>query len=82
MVIVTVINVIEQALLVLILAKVILSYVMNPFHPVRRTVDSIVEPMLNPIRQVIPFIGGFDFSPIVLILLIEIAASLLRGILL
>ena len=82
MIIVTVINVIEQALLVLILAKVIWSYVIDPFHPVRRTVDSIVEPMLNPIRQVIPFIGGFDFSPIVLILLIEIAASLLRGILL
>lgn len=37
----------------------------------------ITEPALNPIRKVIPYIGGIDISPVVLILLLMFAQRLL-----
>jgi YggT family protein len=54
---------------------------MDPYHPVRRTLDSIVEPMLAPIRRVIPPIGMIDFSPLVLLLLIQLISNLLINLL-
>lgn len=42
-------------------------------------IDRIVEPLLRPIRQVIPPVGGIDLSPMVLIfLLILIDRAVLR----
>lgn len=37
---------------------------------VGRTVAAIVEPLLAPIRRILPPLGGMDLSPIVLLLLI------------
>ncbi len=61
----------------LVIAYVILSFVMDPYHPVRRWVNSIIEPMLMPIRRVVPLVGMLDFSPIVLLLLIRILSNLI-----
>lgn len=71
------INFIAQALIILIIVSVILSYVMDRYHPVRRWVDSIVEPLLMPIRRVLPPMAGLDFSPLVLILLLQLIANLI-----
>jgi YggT family protein len=79
--IVSLINVLTQVIVLLILAKVILSYFMSPYHPIRQTIDRIVEPMLAPIRRVIPPIGMIDFSPLVLLILIQIVGRLLINIL-
>ena len=62
----------RDLLVLLVIVSVILSYVMEPYHPVRRWVDMIVEPMLVPIRRVVPLVGMLDLSPIVLIILIRI----------
>lgn len=64
-------------LTIAVLVDIVLSYFMDPFHPVRRFFDSLVEPMLNPIRRLLPTMGGLDFSPLVLIILIEIIESVL-----
>ena len=61
----------------LVIVSVILSYFMDRYHPVRRFVDSIVEPMLMPIRRVVPLIGMLDISPIILIVLISIISNLI-----
>ena len=71
------INIISQFLIILVIVKIILSYFMDPYHPVRRTIDNLVEPFLAPIRRVVPLIGMFDFSPLVLIILVQILASVL-----
>ena len=65
----------------LIIAYVILSYVMDRYHPVRVWVNSIVEPMLMPIRRVVPPIGMLDLSPMVLLILIQIISNLIIKIL-
>jgi YggT family protein len=50
---------------------------MDPYHPIRRAIDGVVEPMLAPIRRFVPLLGGLDFSPLVLILLIQLLANFL-----
>lgn len=71
------INSLQFILVLIVLVSVILSYFMDPYHPVRRFLDRIVEPMLAPIRRVVPLIGMLDFSPLILILLIEVVGNLL-----
>ena len=71
------INALSQLLVLLVIVSVILSYFMDPYHPVRRSIDSVVEPMLAPIRRVVPLIGMLDFSPIILIILIQILSNLI-----
>ena len=77
MIIETIIVVIEQTLIILILLKVVLSYFMDPFHPFRQSVDKLIEPLLKPIRQIVPSFGRFDFSPVILIILIEVLSRVL-----
>jgi YggT family protein len=71
------INALQQILILLVIVSVILSYFMDPYHPIRRGVDRIVEPMLSPIRKIVPLVGMLDFSPLVLIILIQIVCNLL-----
>ena len=79
--IITIINIVAQLLVLLVFVSVILSYFMDPYHPIRRGVDNIVEPMLSPLRRVIPTVGMLDFSPLVLILLIQLIKSLIVSLL-
>jgi YggT family protein len=67
----------QQVLILLVFASVILSFFMDPYHPIRRSVDSVVQPLLNPIRRVVPLVGVLDFSPIILIVLVQIGFNIL-----
>ena len=79
--VVQIISLLSQLITLLVILKVILSYFMSPYHVVRQTVDSIVEPLLAPIRRIMPQTGMLDFSPMVLIILVQIVARLLIGLL-
>lgn len=76
-ILVSAILLIRNILELLVIVSVILSYFMDRYHPVRRWVDAIVDPMLNPIRRVVPLIGMLDISPIILIVLIRIISNLI-----
>ena len=76
------INMFSQVLTFIVLAHVILSYFMDPYHPVRAFIDRLVEPLLSPIRRVMPQIGMLDFSPAILIILVQLIASVLVKLLL
>ena len=45
--------------------------------PIVRILDDITEPILRPLRRVIPPLGMFDLSPIVAILLVSFVTRLL-----
>ena len=60
-----------------IVAGVLLSWLMafgvvNPYNPTVRAIDralsALTEPLLRPIRNVLPNLGAVDISPIILIL--------------
>jgi YggT family protein len=68
-----------------VLATVIISWlmafnIMNPSNPYVRQVSyalrRMTEPVLMPIRRVLPDLGGIDISPIVLIIGIQFAQQL------
>ena len=55
-----------------VLAAVVMSWVRVDWrHPLARTVYNLTEPVLAPIRQVLPIMGGLDFSPMVLLLVLR-----------
>ena len=75
----------------LIIAQAILSWLVafNVINLHNRFVDGlysflnrITEPMLRPIRRVLPDLGGIDLSPMVLILVIIVIQRMLPALLL
>jgi YggT family protein len=60
-----------DAYTIVILAGVILSWTSLRYdHPLMRVSRALTEPLLGPIRRVLPSVGGIDFSPMVLLFLI------------
>jgi len=45
---------------------------MNLQHPILSLISQIIEPIMAPARRIIPPMGGLDFSPILVILLIDV----------
>jgi YggT family protein len=75
------INVLAQIITLLVIISAVLSFFMSPYHPLRQTIDRLVEPMLAPIRRVVPAVGMFDFSPLILIILVQVVATALVNLL-
>ena len=71
-----------QIVILVVIIQTILTYFLSPYHPIRQLIDRFVEPMLMPIRRVLPSLGMLDFSPLVLIILLEVIDSVLQRILL
>ncbi len=64
--------------LILIIIGVILSWVGQNFrHPIVPLVFQLTDPVLAPIRRVLPPLGGFDLSPLVAIIGIQFLIILL-----
>jgi len=66
----------------IVIASAILSFFLPPYHPAREALDRIVDPFLNPIRSMVPMTGMMDFSPLILIILVQILSRILIYILL
>ena len=62
----------------MVLLLAVLSWV-NPHAPIAPTIDALTQPFLAPLRRVVPLIGGVDLSPLVLILLLQLALTLLQS---
>lgn len=76
-IIINIVHILARIAFVLVLFSVFLSYFMDPYHPIRRRINQVVDPFLNPIRKILPPIANIDFSPIILILLIQLVEYLL-----
>jgi YggT family protein len=67
----TVINIALGAYIWLIIGRVIISWVnADPYNPIVRFLFAATEPVLAPIRRRLPYLGGLDLSPMLLILAI------------
>jgi len=57
--------------MVVVIARAILSWVSpDPHNPIVRIINQLSEPMLFPVRRRVPYFGGIDFSPIIVLLVI------------
>lgn len=76
-----VVRMICELLIWIVIASSLLSFFVEPYHPLREALDRIVNPLLNPIRSMIPSAGGLDFSPLILILALNFVERILIGLL-
>jgi YggT family protein len=72
--------------IIVLLARVLLSWVqVDPRNPVVNLVNQLTEPLLAPIRRMLPQPGALDFSPMIAFVVVliaeQIVLSLLRSLL-
>jgi YggT family protein len=79
-IIANVINFIVLVISLLVILKILLSYFVAPYQPVRLIIDRIVDPLLRPIQRIIPPIGGLDISPIILLLIVQVLGRIIVSI--
>ena len=51
----------------------------SPFAPVVSVLYRLTEPVFAPVRRVLPQTGAFDFSPLVVLLAIQLVIAPLLG---
>ena len=62
-----------------VLASVIVSWIHLPLNnPVVRFCNSLTDPILTPIRSVVPKVGGADLSPFVLLIGLRILRRIIQ----
>ena len=70
-------------LYIAILGRVILSWVQippsNPLYPIATMIFQVTEPILAPLRRVLPKFGMLDLSPMVAIFLIIFVQRVISG---
>jgi YggT family protein len=62
-----------------VIIHIVLGYFLSPYHPARQFTARLFEPLLDPIRRILPQTGMLDFSPLVLIILVQLIEFLLVG---
>jgi YggT family protein len=63
----------------LVIVYAILSWVQAD-SPIVDVIDRLCAPLLRPFRRIIPLVGGFDLSPLALLVILQIATFILAGI--
>jgi len=73
------INFVLSAYIWIIIGRAIISWVNpDPYNPIVRFLYEVTEPVLSRVRRFIPaFVGGIDFSPMIVILVIIFLQSFL-----
>jgi len=67
-----------QLLTIAILLRAIFSWFpLSPSSPIVSILHEITEPILSPLRRVIPSMGAFDITPVVAIIILQLISSLL-----
>ena len=72
-----VVNIIGNVLTLFIIADALMSFFVSPFHPLRQALGRILNPLYAPLRKVIPSVGMMDFTPIVLLLIIQVLQNII-----
>ncbi|MGE3983722.1 MAG: YggT family protein [Dehalococcoidia bacterium] len=66
-------------LIIAIIARSLLSFFMDPRHVIFDFLATITEPILAPIRRVMPRMGMFDLSPLVAIILLQVLGRVIHN---
>jgi YggT family protein len=56
---------------IIIVVRAILSWVSQGGHPVEKVMSQLTEPLLRPIRKILPQMGGLDLSVLVFLLALQ-----------
>lgn len=80
------INLLFRIFSILVFVRIIFSWVrVDPYHPtwgpILRFVYQMTEPIMAPVRNAMPAMGGLDFSPIIVLLGLDLLRALIVGVL-
>ena len=76
------VRILGTVLYIAMLGRVILSWInVGPRNPISVIIYQITEPILQPIRRVMPKLGMLDFSPMIAIVLITVVQRILSRVL-
>ena len=78
---VTILNGLYYAIFILIFARIILSWVNIGGYQIRDLVFRLTEPILAPVRRLMPATPGLDLSPMIVLILASIVRRILIGLL-
>lgn len=76
-ILIRIIDLVYWAVFILVFARFLLSWVNIGSYEIREWVFRLTEPMLAPIRRLMPATAGLDFSPMILLLGIYILRTFL-----
>ena len=81
---VDVIKIVLWLVWIAIFARVLVSWIATPGrgglnNPIVNFIYQITEPILAPLRQVIPRLGLFDFTPMIAMVIITVIISILES---
>lgn len=65
----------------IVVARALVSWVNpDPYNPIVRFLHNATDPLLYRIRRILPFqMGAFDFSPIILLLVLSVVQQVVVG---
>jgi YggT family protein len=67
-------------LAIALLIRALLSWVVrDPYNPIVKALDTITEPILQPLRQIMPRTGMIDLTPMVAMILLFLLSSIVRS---
>ncbi len=69
-------RVVVSGLMGLLIVYAVLSWV-QARSPINDVIARLCEPLLQPVRRVLPLVGGIDLSPLVLLVLLQVAMIVL-----
>lgn len=72
------IHLIISGLIGILFLSVILSWI-QAHSPVCHLMEKLSAPILNPIRRVVPLIGGLDLSPLLALLLLQVIQKVMAS---
>jgi YggT family protein len=72
--------IIVQVVLSWLLAFNVLNTSSNGVRTFAIAIDRITAPLYRPVRSILPDFGGIDFSPLVILILIQVLKKLLAGV--
>lgn len=67
-------------ILVFAVVMVVVFSWLNPHAPMAPLFEALTRPFLRPLRRVIPLLGRFDLSPLVLLILLQVALIVLASV--
>ena len=77
----TFISVLFELLSLLIILRAFLSFVrLDPYHPIIRFINQMTDPILEPLRRVIPPLGMIDITPVIALILLQVIEQLLASV--
>jgi YggT family protein len=75
----SVISIVAELLFLALIIRAVLSWLTGvvALQPIARFFNRVTDPILEPIRRIVPPLGGIDMSPLIAMLVIWLVESLL-----